>query len=408
MDTLTKDSGASRAVIDWVNRMLQAALAARASDVHLDWKSGGLCTRFRVDGMLGEYVEDPLPPDLHAGVINRLKVMAGLNIAESRRPQDGRIELRLSDRPHRVDIRVTAAPYVTGESVVLRMLDHAAVQKHLRLENQDLGDDELTMVKRWCHTPNGLVIATGPTGCGKTTLLYGMLNEIASPALKILTVEDPVEYQVEGVYQHAVNPALGLTFGRALRGFLRMDPDVVLIGEIRDREALHIAVQAALTGHLVLSALHANDAPGVLRRILDMGLPPYLVNSTLTGIMASRLVRTLCSECKRPDEPAPWMREQLGDRGDIPSFAGAGCDRCNHTGYRGRTGLHELLEMNEPLRREVARNASTGELQRTALANGMRSLLEDGLSKVERGVTSLPEVLKFCPLPPGGRKGGGQ
>jgi general secretion pathway protein E len=378
-------------VVRLVNLLLLEALNARASDVHIEGYARSMRVRYRVDGVLRDA---PSPPaHLMPAVISRLKIMADLDIAERRLPQDGRIRLRLQDR--QVDVRVSTLPTLHGESIVLRLLDSESGRA--ALDQLGMADDTLELFTRAITRPHGIVLATGPTGSGKTTTLYAAVDRIRTGREKILTVEDPVEYQLAGVPQVPVNAQYGVTFATALRALLRQDPDVLLVGEIRDPETAEIATQAALTGHLVLSTLHTNDAPSALTRLLDLGVAPYLVASTVEAVLAQRLVRTSCSECRRE---VPVARAAVLPNGasGLPAseWRGAGCDACLGTGYRGRTGIYEILVLNEELRAEVMRKRGTGELRRLAIANGMRTLFDDGLRQVRAGVTTMEEVTRVA------------
>jgi general secretion pathway protein E len=378
-------------VVRLVNLLLLEALNARASDVHIEGYVGSLRVRYRVDGVLRDA---PSPPaHLMPAVISRLKIMAELDIAERRLPQDGRIRLRLQDRP--VDVRVSTLPTLHGESVVLRLLDGESGRA--ALDQLGMAGDTLGLFTRAIVRPHGIVLATGPTGSGKTTTLYAAVDRIRTGREKILTVEDPVEYQLAGVPQVPVNAQVGVTFATALRALLRQDPDVLLVGEIRDPETAEIATQAALTGHLVLSTLHTNDAPSALTRLLDLGVAPYLVASTVEAVLAQRLVRTVCSECARDIDVA--------HAGSLPDGVstlprterrGIGCDACLGSGYRGRTGIYEVLVLDEELRAEVMRQRGSGELRRLAIEHGMRTLFEDGLRQVRAGITTLEEVMRVA------------
>ena len=374
-------------VVRLVNLLLLEALQARASDVHLEGYARSLRVRYRVDGVLRDA---PSPPaHLMPAVISRLKIMAELDIAERRLPQDGRIRLRLQDRP--VDVRVSTLPTLHGESVVLRLLDTESGRA--ALDALGMAADTLERFRAAIARPHGIVLATGPTGSGKTTTLYAAVDHIRTGREKILTVEDPVEYELAGVPQVPVNEKAGVTFATALRALLRQDPDILLVGEIRDGETAEVSTQAALTGHLVLSTLHTNDAPGALTRLVDLGVAPYLVASTVEAVLAQRLVRTICEGCREevalamPDEPiagAPPAR----------AWRGAGCDACSGTGYRGRTGIYELLLMDDELRAEVMRRRGSTELHRLAVARGMRTLHADGMRAVREGITTLEEALR--------------
>ena len=379
-------------VIKLVNVLIVEALRARASDIHLEATADGLRVRYRVDGVLQE-ISHP-PKQYQAAVISRVKIMAGLNIAERRLAQDGRIRLRLSDRE--VDMRVAITPTLHGESVVLRILDRAAGVRELA----ELGMPAraLAGIERLIGQPHGIILVTGPTGSGKTTTLYGALQRLNRAGVKIVTVEDPVEYQIDGVTQIPVNPKIGLTFSAALRSILRHDPDIIMVGEMRDRETAEIAIQAALTGHLVLSTLHTNDAPSGITRMMDMGIEPYLITATLLGVVAQRLVRVVCDSCGTPIQPAQAIVAQASaGQPDLPRRQfrqGRGCDVCGGTGYRGRTGLYELMSLNDELRSRIVGRAPLGELRTIAIAAGMEPLRTAGWAKACAGVTTLEEVLR--------------
>jgi general secretion pathway protein E len=373
-------------VVKLVNFLLLEALESRASDVHLEGYADTLRVRYRLDGVLQDA---PSPPShLAPAVISRLKIMAELDIAERRLPQDGRIRLRLQDR--QVDVRVSTLPTLHGESVVLRLLDKE--RGRIGLEGIGMAEDTLAAFSEAIARPHGIVLATGPTGSGKTTTLYAAIDKIRTGREKILTVEDPVEYELVGVPQVPVNEKVGVTFATALRALLRQDPDVMLVGEIRDVETAEIATQAALTGHLVLSTLHTNDAAGALTRLLELEVAPYLVASTVEAVLAQRLVRVICSACKRETDVDPALARALGLTG--PVWQGAGCDSCRNTGYRGRTGIYELLVMSDELRAEVMQRRGAGDLRRIAVENGMRTLRDDGVRLATLGVTTPEEVLR--------------
>ncbi len=368
-------------VVKLVNLLLLEALEARASDVHLEGYADTLRVRYRIDGVLQDA---PSPPaHLAAAVVSRLKIMAELDIAERRVPQDGRIRLRLQDR--QVDVRVSTLPTLHGESVVLRLLDKE--KGWGALEELGIAEDTLGLLLRAISKPNGIVLVTGPTGSGKTTTLYAAVARIRTGREKILTVEDPVEYELPGVPQVPVNEKVGVTFATALRALLRQDPDIMLVGEIRDQETAEIATHAALTGHLVLSTLHTTDAAGALTRLLDLGVAPYLVASTVEAVVAQRLVRRVCDGC------GAWVAEP-GELSQVRR--GAGCAACWHTGYRGRTGIYELLPLDDEIRAAVIRHESAGEIRRLAVVKGMRTLQEDGLRLARAGITSPEEVLRAC------------
>lgn len=380
-------------IIRFVNLVLAQAIRDKASDIHFEPYEDQFRIRYRIDGALYEMAPPPL--SLALPVISRIKVLADLNIAERRVPQDGRIKMTLAGRP--VDLRVSTLPTQFGESVVLRVLDKSVV--NLDLDQLHLPDDIKGQIRAIAARPNGIFIVTGPTGSGKTTTLYSALREVNRIETKILTAEDPIEYEIEGIMQVAVNPAVGLTFARALRSFLRQDPDKILVGEIRDLETAQIAVQASLTGHLVLSTLHTNDAAGAVTRLTDMGLEPYLIAASLESILAQRLVRRICTHCRRPYEPAPELVASLElDAATLTGRSfhfGAGCRECNRTGYRGRLGLFEMIMVNDILRDLITRRASTLEIRRKAMEQGMRTLREDGIRAIFDGQTTLEEVLKY-------------
>ncbi len=373
-------------VVKLVNFLLLEALEARASDVHLEGYTDGLKVRYRVDGVLQDAPSPP--PQLTAAVVSRLKIMADLDIAERRVPQDGRIRLRLQDR--QVDVRVSTIPTLHGESVVLRLLDKEG--RRGSLEEIGMGGDVYARFLEVIGRPHGIVLATGPTGSGKTTTLYAALDRIRTGREKIITVEDPVEYELPGIPQMPVNEKVGVTFASALRAMLRQDPDVMLVGEIRDADTAEIATQAALTGHLVLSTLHTNDAPSAITRLVDLGVAPYLVASTVEAVLAQRLVRVICPSCREAVAPAAEWAGLLA--GVAAVFRGRGCADCRGTGYRGRSGIYELLVLDEAMRAEIGRERNAGDLRRLAIQGGMRTLREDGLRQVRAGVTTVEEVLR--------------
>ncbi|MFP5506410.1 MAG: type II secretion system ATPase GspE [Gammaproteobacteria bacterium] len=388
-----KDLASEAPVIRVVNLIMERALEARASDIHIEPFENRLIVRYRIDGVMQE-VESP-PRRLSAAVISRIKIMANLDIAERRLPQDGRIKLRVKHKE--IDMRVSTVPTMHGESVVMRVLDKGGVP----LDFDTLGFDAPTL-KRFLDAltqPHGIVLVTGPTGSGKTTTLYTALQLLNKPDVKILTVEDPVEYQMEGINQIQVKPQIGLTFANALRSIVRQDPDVIMIGEIRDLETAQIAVQSALTGHLVISTLHTNDAPSTVNRLLDMGVEDYLLTSTVNGILAQRLVRSLCKVCREAYEPLPEvvqefdLRRYAGDSA-ITLYRPVGCEACGGTGYSGRLGIMEMLPVTDAIRGLIMRHAVSGDLRRQAIADGMQTLYEDGLRKVVAGIVTLDEVLR--------------
>ena len=383
----------SAPIIRYVDLVLYQAIKEKASDIHFEPFEKDFKIRYRVDGALYEMA--PPPVHLALPIISRIKVMANMNIAERRIPQDGRIVKQMGEK--QVDMRVSTLPTHHGESVVLRVLDRSSV--NLTLENLGLPDSIFEYITETIEKPNRIFIVTGPTGAGKTTTLYAGLRRINTIDSKLLTAEDPVEYDIDGIIQIPVNEAIGLDFPRILRAFLRQDPDRIMIGEMRDKDTATIAIQAALTGHLVLSTLHTNDAPGAITRLIDMGCEPFLVAASLEGILAQRLVRTICVECKTPYEPSEAILSQLGisphELGDKQFFTGAGCDVCGQSGYRGRAGLYELLNITEPIRELITNRAPTVVIKQKAIELGMNTLREDGLRNIYLGKTTIEEVLKY-------------
>ncbi len=383
----------SAPIIRYVDLVLYQAIKEKASDIHFEPFEKDFKIRYRVDGSLYEMA----PPPIHLAlpILSRVKVMANMNIAERRVPQDGRIVKQVGDK--QVDMRVSSLPTHHGESIVLRVLDRSSV--NLSLENLGLTDHIYNYITETIEKPNGIFIVTGPTGAGKTTTLYAALRRINTIDAKLLTAEDPVEYDIDGIIQIPINEAIGLDFPRILRAFLRQDPDRIMIGEMRDKETATIGIQAALTGHLVLSTLHTNDAPGAVTRLVDMGCEPFLVSASLEGILAQRLVRTICKECKTPYEPNEAILSQLGisahELGDKQFFTGSGCDACGQTGYRGRRGLYELLNVTDPIRELITSRAPSVVLKQKAVELGMNTLREDGLRSIYTGATTIEEVLKY-------------
>lgn len=391
-----RDMASEAPVIRLVNSVFARALDTRASDIHIEPFEHHLAIRFRIDGVLQE-IETPAV-QLAPAVISRLKILSKLNIAERRLPQDGRIQLRLQGRP--IDLRVSTVPTMHGESVVMRILDKQSI--NLELDSIGLSASNLRDFKSVLDKPNGIFLVTGPTGSGKTTTLYSALNRLNTVDRKILTVEDPVEYQISGVNQIQTASKVGLDFANALRSILRQDPDVVMIGEIRDRETAAIAIQAALTGHIVLSTLHTNDAASAITRLLDMGMEDYLLTSTVNAVMSQRLVRVLCEHCKRSEPLDLESVAHMGVEHMLPAGEAVrvcvpvGCDECAHTGYRGRMGIHELLLMNDAVRHEVLKKSSSEQIYRVAREHGLINMFEDGFGKVLQGLTSLAEVLRVA------------
>ena len=385
-----RDMAFEAPVVRLVNLLIENAIDAEASDIHVEPFEDTFRIRYRLDGIL--FDQEAPPRRLQAAVTSRIKLMAEMNIAERRLPQDGRI--RVTVRGRRVDIRVSTIPTVHGESIVMRLLDRSSV--FLPLEKLGFASAMLRRFEALIKRPHGILLVTGPTGSGKTTTLYGALDKINSPDRKIITVEDPVEYQLKGVNQIHVKPKIGLTFATGLRHIVRQDPDVILIGEIRDLETAEIAIQAALTGHLVFSTLHTNDAPAAITRLQDMGVEPYLVASVLEGVLAQRLVRRICAACRVPDTPNAADLEALGieGAGGRPLSRGRGCDECRGTGYRGRTGIYELFPITEDARSLILKRAPSREIRRCAIEAGMVTLRMDGWLKACEGVTTVEEILR--------------
>lgn len=383
----------SAPIIRYVDLVLYQAIRERASDIHFEPFEHDFKIRYRVDGALYEMA--PPPQHLKQSIISRIKVMSNLNIAETRLPQDGRIMKTIGDQT--VDMRVSTLPTSHGESVVLRVLDRSNV--NLDLENLNLKPEIFEYIIETIEKPNGIFICTGPTGAGKTTTLYACLRKINTIDSKLLTAEDPVEYDVDGIMQVPVNEGIGLTFARVLRAFLRQDPDRILVGEMRDLETAQIAIQASLTGHLVFSTLHTNDASGAVTRLIDMGCEPFLVAATLEAVLGQRLLRRICGDCKVAYRPSEAVLEQIGlrlsDIGGNSFYTGRGCERCNDTGYRGRQGLFELLDIKDPIRELVTQRASAVVLKEKAVELGMQTLREDGLRNIFEGITTIEEVLKY-------------
>lgn len=380
-------------VIKFVNLVITQAIKEKASDIHLEPFENEFKIRYRVDGALYEMA----PPPVHLAnpVISRVKVMAGMNIAERRIPQDGRIVMKIGDNS--VDMRVNSLPTQYGESVVLRVLDRNSVS--LDLNNLNLSPKLHEYILDTVNKPNGIFVVTGPTGSGKTTTLYAALREVNTIDSKVLTAEDPVEYDIDGIVQVPINESIGVTFPRVLRAFLRQDPDRILVGEIRDQDTAQIAIQAALTGHLVLSTLHTNDAAGAVTRFVDMGVQPFLLSATILGILAQRLVRTICPYCKTAYKPSNTLLSQLGINpsliGQQQFFTGARCDKCANTGYKGRKGIHELLHASDPIKELITQNVPSIVLKQKAIELGMSTLREDGIQNIFEGNTTIEEVLKY-------------
>jgi general secretion pathway protein E len=380
-----RDMASEAPVIRLVNAMIAAAAEKRASDIHIEPFEKEFRVRYRIDGVLQQQ-ESP-PRELKAAIISRVKLMAKLNIAERRLPQDGRIKIRTLGRE--VDLRVSTLPTLYGESVVMRLLDRSQGEKFYDLKKLGFTADMLALMEHFTQLPHGIFLVTGPTGSGKSTTLYSSLKRINTSERKIITIEDPVEYQMDGINQIHVNPQIGLTFAAGLRHIVRQDPDVIMVGEIRDRETADIAIRSALTGHLVFSTLHTNDAPSAITRLTDMGVENYLITSSVVAVLAQRLVRVICQECKAP---AGTTLTPTGE--SITHYAGSGCAACFGTGYLGRIGIFEMMPLSEELRRLIMANSDASLLNDSAKRAGMRTLREDGWDKIQRGVTTVAEVLR--------------
>jgi len=383
----------SAPIVKFVDLVMTQAIKEKASDIHFEPFEREFKIRYRVDGALYEMA--PPPVHLANSVISRIKVMSNMNIAERRVPQDGRIMTVVNGKS--IDMRVNSLPTQHGESVVLRVLDRSSV--NLDLEQLGMTPYLFEYITETINKPNGIFIVTGPTGAGKTTTLYACLRRINTIDTKVLTAEDPVEYELDGIMQVPINDAVGLTFARALRAFLRQDPDRIMVGEMRDVETAQIAIQASLTGHLVLSTLHTNDSAGAITRLVDMGVEPFMVSATLEGVLAQRLLRTICKSCRKPYEPSLSILNQLNlsadDLGGKKFYTGSGCDKCSGSGYKGRKGIYELLDVTDPIRELITHKAPTLVLKQKAVELGMATLREDGLRNIYDGDTSIEEVLKY-------------
>jgi type IV pilus assembly protein PilB len=375
-------------VVKLVNNMLEQAVREGASDLHIEPHERSSRVRFRVDGALFDALE--YPRGLHPAVVSRVKIMANMDIAEKRRPQDGRIIIKVLE--HRIDLRVSSLPTVYGEKLVIRVLDQSNTM--VGLDRIGFDSDDKVLIEDLLNVPHGILLVTGPTGSGKSTTLYSMLERLNKPEVNIVTVEDPVEYTIPGINQVNVNEKTGLSFAECLRSILRQDPDKIMVGEIRDLVTAQMAIRAALTGHTVLSTLHTNDAPSSIVRLVDMGIPPFLVASSLVAVIAQRLVRRLCPECKERYALSESLATSLGLTGDVPAWRAVGCSSCRGTGYRGRTAIFEIMVMDDTLKKSVVSGESALVLRKKALEGGMRSLRDQGLRKVLQGETSLEEVLQ--------------
>jgi len=387
-----KELSESNPVKKLLNLVLMQAIRDKASDVHFEPFEKEYKMRYRIDGVLYEMV--PPPKHIAAALSSRIKVMASLDIAERRLPQDGRISLTVQNNP--VDLRVSVLPTMYGESVVLRILDRSQMQ--LDLEKLGLRPDDLKMVRQLIHKPNGVIFVTGPTGSGKTTTLYAALSELNDIETKVITTEDPIEYDIDGIIQVQMKPDIGVTFAKCLRSILRQDPDVIMVGEIRDLETAEIAAQASLTGHIVFTTLHTNDAPSSIARLLDFGIEPFLVTATVEGIIAQRLIRKICESCKTPFTPSESQLMELGLTPDDVKgksfYYGKGCQRCNGTGYKGRTGVYEVMTFNDEIRELIMNHASTNVLRTASQRAGMKLLRDAGLAALYDGITTIDEVVK--------------
>lgn len=382
-------------IIKLVNLIIMQALGDGASDIHVEPEHDALRVRIRVDGIMRDVT--PIPRHLQAAVLSRLKIMSDMNIAVKRMPQDGRFQINIEGK--QIDVRASAFPTVFGENLVMRLLDTSSIL--LTLEQLGFSPENFKMFKSLIEKPHGIILVTGPTGSGKTTTLYSALNAINTPDKNILTLEDPVEYQLKGIRQSQINPKAGMTFASGLRSILRQDPDVILVGEIRDKETAEIAIQSALTGHLVFSTLHTNDAPGALTRLTEMGIEPFLTSSSILGVLAQRLVRTICNNCKTEYKPTPKLLAELGikeGREEIKFFKGKGCNVCKNSGYRGRIAIFELMSLDDKIKDLILARSSSQAIKRAAQDNGMRTLREDGLRKVMQGITTIDEVLRVTML----------
>jgi len=386
-------------IIELVSQIITEAVRSRASDIHIEPAENKLRIRYRIDGVLHE-VDSP-PKRLQRAVTTRIKIMASFDVAERRLPQDGRITMEVLGR--KIDLRISSVPDVWGERITMRILDRSG--SLAPLDKLGFSGELLEGVRKVCHLPYGMVICNGPTGSGKTTVLYALINEMNRPDVNIMSIEDPVEYSLSGVSQIQIRSNIGLTFPRVLRSVLRQDPDVIMVGEMRDLETVEVSVQAAMTGHLVLSTLHADTSPGGIRRLLDIGIEPYLVNASLAGMMSQRLVRVLCTECRRETKPDPSKlpaeaMDYVAGLSQATFYAPNGCDACQGTGYRGRSGIYELLIPDDGVRKAVSASASLGALREAAMAAGMKPLLLNGIDAAARGVTSIEEVLRVAPRGP--------
>jgi type II secretion system protein E len=387
------ESAEDASIIKFVNEILLEAYRDRATDIHIEPYEDELTVRYRIDGVLHETKVPQAIKNFQAAIISRIKIMANLNIAERRLPQDGRIRIKIGD--DKVDLRVSIMPTPFGESVMIRILSSNVL---FGLENLGLLKPDLAIIEKMIKKPHGIIFVTGPTGSGKTTTLYAALGRINDKDKKIITIEDPIEYQMKGIMQMQINPKIGFTFANALRSMLRHDPDVMMVGEVRDYETAEITIRVALTGHLVFSTIHTNDASGGVTRLIDMGIEPFLVSSAVECFIAQRLVRVICGKCKRRMKPDREILSELGvtraNASKVKLYEGKGCEACRHTGYKGRTAIYEILAMSEPIRELVLKRASSDQIKKKALELGMRTLREDGWEKIRTGITTPSEVLR--------------
>jgi len=382
------ESAEEAPIIKLLNIVIMGAVKDRASDIHIEPEADILRIRYRIDGIMHEI--NALPKELQNAIISRVKVLSKMDIAENRKPQDGRIRLRLENKD--LDIRVSTFPTIHGENVVMRLLDKASIM--LELKDLRFSKENLDNFQKLIRRPNGIILVTGPTGSGKTTTLYATLTSISSMEKDIITIEDPVEYELPLIRQTQVNPKADITFANGLRSILRQDPDIIMVGEIRDKETSEVAIQAALTGHLVFSTLHTNDAPSALTRLIDMGVEPFLISSSVIGILAQRLVRLICDRCKEKYTPAGAVLKELGIEEKAEFYRGKGCSHCKNTGFAGRMGIFELLVINDEIRKMINERKSADEIKKIARQSGMKTLIEDGFEKAKEGLTTLDEVLR--------------
>ena len=390
------DMAEDASIMRFVNQIIAEAFSDRATDIHIEPMEQDLRIRYRIDGLLYAAAVPPAIKRFQSAIISRVKIMADMNIAERRLPQDGKIKVSMADKDF--DLRVSTVPTPSGESISIRILSRD--DELINLEKQGLDEHNLALIREMIHKPHGILLVTGPTGSGKSTTLYGSLSEINSIDRKIMTVEDPIEYRIKGVTQIQVQPDIGLTFARCLRTMLRQDPDIIMVGEVRDTETAQMAIRTALTGHLVFSTLHTNDSCGAIARLIDMGIEPFLVSSTVDGIVAQRLVRKLCSECKAEYRPDPELLSRLNlnmeiNFDDVSFFRPVGCKRCRYTGHYGRTAIYEIVKINDGIKRLVVDRADSNVIRKLAVAEGLRPIRDDGFLKIMNGSTTIEEVMRM-------------